>query len=292
MNWHDIPSLMALRAFEAAARHGSLSAAARDLNVTHAAIGQHVRALEDHFGQSLMQRDGRGMAATPEGRALADRLSEAFGIIAAASHDLHDLSKTRAIRVAITPSLAANWLMPRIGSFWDLHPDIEVELLPAGKLVDLRRDNVDVAIRYGKGGWPGVSVSKLMDAGHVAVASTTYMKGRTVNCFDDLKGARWLMGKAQSEEGFWVKTNGIDLDVENVTVFQTAQLTREAALAGLGVTVIPAPIADPHIKSGKLVALCSEENSPAAYHVLTRPEVISPQRDIFVKWLKSEAKSG
>jgi LysR family glycine cleavage system transcriptional activator len=164
-------------------------------------------------------------------------------------------------------------------------------LLPAGKLVDLRQDNVDVAIRYGKGGWAGATVCKLMSAGHVAVAATTYIEGRRIECFDDLKGARWLMAKAQSEERYWVKTGGIDLDDENVTVFPTAQLTREAALAGLGVAVIPEPIADPHVKSGKLVVLCVEENSPAAYHVLTRPEIISPSRDVFVKWLKNEAKT-
>ncbi len=78
-----------------------MSAAARDLNVTHAAIGQHVRALEDHFGLSLMQRDGRGMLVTPDGQKLAITLSDAFGLISSASTDLLDQSKTRAIRVAV-----------------------------------------------------------------------------------------------------------------------------------------------------------------------------------------------
>lgn len=291
MDWHNIPSLMALRAFEAAARHGSFSAAARDLNVTHAAIGQHVRTLEDHFGQSLMQREGRGMSVTADGRMLADRLSEAFGLIGAAAHDLLDKSNVRAIRVAITPSFASDWLMPRIGGFWDAHPDIEIELLPAGKLVDLRRDNVDVAIRYGKGGWSGVKTTKLMPAGHVVVATKGYLKGRKIDCFEDLKGVRWLMAKSQSEEQFWLAANGMDLADENVTRFPTGQLTREAARSGLGVTVMTAPIAAPQIASGRLVALCAEEGSIAAYHILTRPEIISPQRDTFVKWLKSEAKT-
>jgi LysR family glycine cleavage system transcriptional activator len=289
MNWHDIPSLTALRAFEAASRHGSFSAAARDLNVTHAAIGQHVRALEDHFGQSLMHRDGRGMSVTPEGRKLAEVLSEAFSLIATASGDLLDLSKTRAIRVAVTPSLAANWLMPRIGSFWDTHPDIEVELIPAMTLVDLRRDNIDVAIRYGTGGWAGVTSTPLMPAGHVAVASPEYVKGRDIDCLSDLKGLHWLMDGARSEERYWICQNGIDLDKERVTMFPTGQLSREAARAGLGITVQPAPHAAPYIASGAFVQLCAEQDSEIAYHVLTRPEVIAPARDIFVKWLKAEA---
>ena len=290
MNWHDIPSLMALRAFEAAARHGSFSAAARDLNVTHAAIGQHVRALEDHFGQSLMRREGRGMSLTLEGRSLADQLSDAFGLIENATHNLLNQSKARSVRVTVTPSFAANWLMPRIGAFWDANPDIEIELLPSRALIDMRRDNIDVAIRYGDGKWPAVQVRKLMPAGHVAVAAPEYIQNRKMDCLADLKGARWLMDGKRSEERSWLLENGIDLDQEKVTMFSTSQLAREAVRAGLGVTVIPAPIAKSLIASGAFVLLCEEENSDLAYHVLTRSEVVSPNRDVFVKWLRSEAK--
>ena len=288
MNWNGIPSLAALRAFEAAARHSSFSAAARDLNVTHAAIGQHVRALEDHFSLSLMQRDGRGMSVTPDGQKLADALSEAFGLIASASVDLLDRSSTRAIRVALTPSFAANWLMQRIGTFWADHPEIELELLPSMQIIDMRRDNIDVAIRYGKGGWPGVQSEPLMPAGHVAVAAPSYLDGRTVSCLGDLKGARWLLDTFRPEEKVWIAENGVDLNEENVTFFSTEQLTRDAVISGLGVTVLPAPIAATHIKRGALVELCVEQDSDAAYHILTRPDVVSPARDVFIRWLKSE----
>lgn len=289
MNWHDIPSLMALRAFEAAARHGSLSAAARDLNVTHAAIGQHVRALEDHFGRSLMQREGRGMSLTTEGRILADQLSEAFGLIEIATYDLLDQSKTRSLRVSVTPSFAANWLMPRIGGFWDAHPDVELELIPSMQLIDLRRDNIDVAIRYGVDGWSGVHSTPLMSAGHMAVATPDYLRGCKADCLADLKGSRWLLDGNRSEEKLWVAENGINLDEENVTYFATGQLSREAALAGLGVTILPAPVAAGHIASGALVKLCEDVDSAVAYHVLTRPEVVSPAREVFVKWLKVQS---
>lgn len=288
MNWHDIPSLAALRAFEAAARHGNLSAAARDLNVTHAAIGQHVRALEDHFGQPLLLRDGRGMAVTPEGQRLASALSEAFATIAAASDDLHRKNRTRAVRVAVTPSFASNRLMPRIGGFWSAHPEIEVELIPSIHLSDLRRDSIDVAIRYGRGGWPGVQSHRLMPAGHVAVAAPSYVAGRNMDCLADLKGARWVMDGTRSEERFWLSENGIDLDQETVTQFSTGQLAREAALSGLGITVIPAPIAAAHVAAGALTILCEETDTDVGYHILIRPEVISSARDTFVKWIKSE----
>lgn len=290
MNWHDIPSLLALRAFEAAARHGSFSAAARDLNVTHAAIAQHVRALEDHFGLPLMHREGRGMAVTPEGRKLADTLGEAFGLIASASSDLLDQTQTRAIRISVTPSFAANWLMPRIGGFWDAHPQIEVELIPSMQMVDLRRDNIDIAIRYGDGNWAGVQTVPLMPAGHTAVAAPSYLKNQNPNCLSDVKGMRWLLDGNRSEEKFWIAENGVDLETENVTYFATGQLSREAALAGLGVTILPAPVAAGHIASGALVKICEEQNSPVAYHVLTRPEVVSAPRDVFVKWLIAQSR--
>lgn len=288
MDWHDIPSLSALRAFEAAARHGSFSGAARDLNVTHAAIGQHVRTLENHFGQPLMVRDGRGMTTTQCGADLANTLSEAFGMIATVSLDLLDQAKLRALRVAVTPSFAANWLMPRIGGFWNKHPDIEVELIPSMALIDLRRDNIDVAIRYGKGGWSGVTSDPLMPAGHVAVASPDYLNNQDITCLPDLKGSHWLLDGARSEERFWLSENGIDLDEERVTIFATGQLSREAARAGLGITVQPAPIVAPLIEAGVFVQLCEEQRSAIAYHILTRPEVVSPARDVFVKWLRAE----
>lgn len=289
MDWHDIPSLTALRAFEAAARLGSYSAAARDLNVTHAAIAQHVRTLEVHFGNSLMQRDGRGMIATPQGHELARALSEAFVLIADASDNLLNQTKARPLRVAVTPSFAANWLMPRIGSFWHKHPDIEVELLPASTLVDMRRDNVDLAIRYGSGKWAGTTSKHTIPAGHVVVATPEYVKGRDVSCLADLTGLHWLMTNLRSEQHYWLRKNGIDLNDERVTEFPTGELATEAARAGLGITVMPEPLVAPGIAAGTFVAICTEHNSPAAYHVLIRDEVVNTARDTFLKWIKTEA---
>jgi LysR family glycine cleavage system transcriptional activator len=192
-------------------------------------------------------------------------------------------SKTLTIRVAVTPSFAANWLMPRIGLFWDAQPDIEVELLPSMTLTDMRRDNIDVAIRYGKGGWTGVKSQRLVAAGHVAVAAASYLEGCDITCLGDLKRSRWLLDRARTEERFWMSTSGIELDDETVTTFPTGQLAREVARAGLGITVMPAPIAAPDIASGVFVTLCEEQNSPVAYHVLTRPDVVAPARNVFVK---------
>ena len=289
MDWKDIPSLAALRAFEAASRTGSLSAAARELNVTHAAIAQHVRALETRFGRALLERDGQRMAATEAGAALAGPLGEGFTRIHEAIRDLDDRDLARPLRVALTPSFGANWLMPRLGRFWESHPGIELELIPSAGLADLRRDGIDLAIRYGRGSWPGVESEVLMPAGHVAVAAPGLVDGRDVGCLADLKGLRWLMDGNRPEERLWLAANGVDLEAETVTTFATSQLTREAARAGLGITVLPEPILKDDLERGQLVELCREVDPALAYHLVTRPAARSPALTIFIRWLKGEA---
>lgn len=289
MNWRDLPSLSALRAFEAAARLGSFSAAARELNVTHAAIAQHVRALEDHFACPLVERRGRAMAATPDGHALAAALADGFGSIAAACRDLADRDRVRPLRIAVTPSFAANWLMPRIGGFWAAHPEIEVEILPGEGIVDLRADQIDVAIRYGRGGWPGVEDRILVRANHVAVAAPGRLDGAKVTRLADLKGQTWLFDSTRSEEVLWAQMNGVEVETERAQYFATTQLVREAVRAGLGIAILPAPLVDGDIAAGQLIELCREADSPVAYHVLTRPGHVSARRDAFVKWLNREA---
>jgi len=158
-----------------------------------------------------MHREGRGMTTTAEGHRLATALTEAFDQIASASADLMRQTAARALRVAVTPSFAANWLMPRIGHFWETHPEIELEIIPSMALVDLRRDNIDVAIRYGHGDWAGVHGVRLMPAGHVAVTAPSYVEGRKIDCLADLCGLRWLLDGKRSEERYWLAENGVDL---------------------------------------------------------------------------------
>ncbi|MDR9427914.1 MAG: LysR family transcriptional regulator [Salibaculum sp.] len=291
MDWRNVPSLTALRAFEAAARLGSFSAAARDLNVTHAAVAQNVRALEAHFDTILMERQGRSMVTTAEGHRLAMALAEAFGLIGSATDDLLDKAAQRPLRIAVTPSFAANWLMPRIGGFWAEHPDLDVEIIPGVGLVDLRADGIDVAIRYGRGGWTGVESLALIPAGHVAVAAPGHVPVDTVRDLSELRGTTWLMDGQTSEERLWVATHGIDPDQERIKTFATAQLSREAARAGLGVAILPAPLVEDEIRAGRLRALFRETDSAVAYHVLTRPGVVSAARDAFVHWLQRQARA-
>ena len=134
-DWRNIPSLTALRAFEATADLRSLSQAARVLNVTHAAVAQQVRALEEHMGRPLVQREGRGVGLTADGEQLAEALREGFGAIQRGLEALRAGEADRPVRVTLTASFAAQWLMPRLKDFWEQQPDIGLSLHPDSKVV-------------------------------------------------------------------------------------------------------------------------------------------------------------
>ena len=288
MDWRDIPSLAALRGFEAAARLGSLSAAARSLNVTHAAVAQHVRALEDHFGCALLERDGRGMCPTPEGATLARGLAEGFGAIAAAVRDLA-LDEDRPIRITMTPSFAENWLMPVIGGFWSAHPEVRIELVPSEDLVDLRADGIDLAIRHGRGGWPGTDPVPLASASHVAVASPQLLRDRRTTCIADLSDMPWLLWTGRREEKDWAAEQGLDLDSVRVVDFETSTMLLQAVRGGAGVSIVPAAIVSRDVAEGRLIAVCRAEDSELAYHVVRRPGPAPRARETFITWLRKVA---
>lgn len=171
VDWKTFPSLTALRAFEAAARLQNFSRAARDLNVTHAAIAQQVRALEVDLGRELIYRQGRGLALTPEGAKLAQALTDGFHGIEVAVNDLRGTDPNAPLRVTLTPAFAAQWLIPRLGAFWKAHPEIGLSLHPEHRVTDLRRDGLDLAIRFGDGKWPGVEAEFLTSAHYIIVAA-------------------------------------------------------------------------------------------------------------------------
>ena len=146
-----LPSLAALRAFEAAARTGSLSAAGRELNVTHAAVGQQVRRLEAELGRRLLRREGRGVATTEDGARLAAGLAAGFGAIRRALAAFAAEDAARPLRLTTTPNFAANFLMPRMGAFRRAHPEVALRLDPTPALSEIGPEGAELAVRYGEG---------------------------------------------------------------------------------------------------------------------------------------------
>ncbi len=289
MDWSRIPSLSALRAFEAAARHGSFSQAAAELNVTHAAIAQHVRALEDRCSETLMTRQGRGMALTPAGIEFAAGLREGFSLIADAVDKLQQASQARPLNISMTPSFAANWLIPKLGSFWAEHPDITVNMNPGYALVDLANDGFDMAIRYGNGHWPGLQSEPLTHGNFVVVARPDLVAGRKINSVADAADLTWLWERMMLEHQALVEAEGLDLSRTRATIFENNELALSATREGLGCSVQARVLVERDIASGALAQLCALKHADLSYYLVTRPGRESPALKTFKRWLRKEA---
>ncbi|MCL4135204.1 UNVERIFIED_CONTAM: hypothetical protein GTU68_020882 [Idotea baltica] len=289
MDWTNIPSLSWLRAFEATARLGGFSAAADELNVTHAAIAQHVRALENYFAQTLVTRRGRGMAVTPIGRALADNLANGFAIIADGVETVHNENAQRPLNISITPAFAASWLMPRIGEFWAAHPEITVNLSPTTRLVDLARDSFDMGIRFGNGNWAGLDAEHLTSGNIVVVARADLVAGRNIKTLRDVCDLTWLFESHMLERKALVENEGIDLADCKVSMLNTSELVLAATRAGLGMSLQPQALVKHAIQSGELAQICALRDDGLGYYMVTRSGRETPALRIFQKWLRRAA---
>jgi LysR family glycine cleavage system transcriptional activator len=290
MRWSEIPSLAALRAFEASARHESFSEAAAELNVTHAAISQHVRRLEADLSLSLIERQGRGLVTTENGRLLAEHLLEGFTKIADGITILKDQERARPLSISLTPAFATNWLMPRMGDFWTKHPEISVNINPSTDVIDLARDGFDLAIRYGDGDWPA-SKSELLTGGDFWVAaSPELLKGRRARCLQDVLDLPWFMESSMKERASLLHLNEVEVEKMDMTLMHTNGLVLSAALAGLGIIVQPISLIEREIASGALVKICALQQEKIGYYLVTLPDRHRSDLKVFMKWLRTQSK--
>lgn len=288
MDWRHLPSLTALRAFEAAARRKSYSAAARELNVTEAAVRQHLRGLEAFFGLPLVLRSGRGIALTAQGSRLWGAVAAGFETLMAGVEDLRRDAEERPLKIALTPAFAENWLMPRLGAFWAEHPEIETELAPSLRLVDLKADGFDLAIRYGHGDWPGYRAELLASAEYLVVATAALMKGRSVKGLTDLKGLPWLFEAGRSEHRRWVEARGLAFQAQGNRFYPTNSLVLSAVRAGYGLSLQARALVERDLRDGRLIQVYAEDPGKLGYYMVTRPEPHARLRT-FLHWLKSVA---
>lgn len=288
MDWRTIPSLSALRAFEATARLRSFSKAAKELNVTHAAIAQHVRALEAEFSETLVFRQGRGLALTQAGVNLAAHLQTGFGEIALGVGQLRSATDMRPLNISLTPAFATNWLMPRIGAFWAQHPDVSLNLNPSSALVDLSQDGFDMAIRFGEGHWRGLNAFLLAEGGFCVVAHPDLLIGRTATCLEDVADYPWLLEAKMRERNALLDKQGVDFDTSTIKMFDTNSMVFAALHAKLGLSIQPYALVKDQIDAGKIALVCALDNTGLGYHVVTRAGPQSKNLAIFIKWLRSQ----
>jgi DNA-binding transcriptional LysR family regulator len=185
---YSLPSLNALAAFEAAARHLSLTRAATELNVTPGAVSKQVKALESEIGRPLFLRLHRAMELTPEGETVARALQEAFERVSATLQQVSQNPALRSVSIGSTMAFAQFWLMPRLHDFWNAHQDIVIDHMISDRNADLFRNDVDLRIRYGDGEWQDETAVKLFDDRIAAVASPGFAARHKVKQAKDMAG--------------------------------------------------------------------------------------------------------
>lgn len=290
MDWRTIPSLSALRAFEATARLKSFTKAADALNVTHAAIAQHVRHLEDYFAETLVIRRGRGMDVTVKGAALAESLRTGFTAISDGVEALRQHAENRPLNISLTPAFAANWLMPRMGAFWAAHPEISVNLNPSPNLVDMVQENIDMAIRYGRGTWEGLHAEPLMDGDFVVVVRPDLVAGRKISTLRDVADIPWVFESYMLERKALIEAEGVNLDMVKIQMLHTNELVLSAVHAGLGASPQPLALVEKEIKAGRLKQVYKLKSDQLGYYMVTRKGRETPALLTFQKWLRRIAK--
>ena len=283
-----IPSLASLRAFEVAARVGGFSKAAAELNVTHAAVAQHVRSLEKDLGTRLMTRDGKGMALTEDGRILATELSSGFGQIAAGVRQLRQAKSTAPFALTTTPSFAENWLMPRLGKFWATHPGLLFSITPTMDMVDLNRDPFDMAIRYGSGDWPNVISTLLVQADYVVAATPELLRNRSYTSLADLSDLPWLFNSQRTEELQWALNNGLDPACCKIREIESYTMILSGLRAGAGISVVKRVLVQDDINAGHLVVIQEDHSFGTGYYIVERPTGLSKDAKTFKRWLLSQ----
>lgn len=280
--------LNALRAFETAARHGSFSAAAAELHLTHGAISHQVRALEDLLGNKLFERRGRGVRLTEAGQMLATTLSGAFLAIDQAMRLLRRAGPD-SLTISVLTSFAARWLAPRLHHFHARHPDIALNMQTSRDLADLRRDGVDLAIRVGAGNYPGLRKELLMTDDIFPVAAPTLepRPSRVEQLADHL-----LLRDSWDDWAIWCRVAGLDpRRLKFGTVIQDSSVLLDAAVRGQGIVIARSVLVADDLAAGRLVRLF-DVDVPAVfkYWLVTLPErADEPAIARFRAWLHDEA---
>jgi len=273
-----LPPFAALKSFYAAATHERFRDAAQSIGVTESAISHQLRRLEDFVHVALIDRSGAGSRLTAAGQKYFEQVAPALLQIQAATDEILPSTGRSIVRLTLPPSLAANWLIPRFGAFERTHPEIDLQLLTSTRVVDLRRDQVDLAIRHGKGQWTGLDSTFLLEEAASPVCAPNYLKvTRRTKIADALKSVRLIINANFPDEWEeWARARNIELPVGGESVTLDAQeQALQLAQNGHGVAMGRRPVVDEWISSKRLVAPFGAADPTGAAYYLCRPRDVT-----------------
>jgi LysR family glycine cleavage system transcriptional activator len=307
-----LPPLNALRAFEAAARLRSFKLAAQELFVTPAAISQQVKSLEEYLGVELFLRLTRAIELTPAAEAMLPKLREGFDNFSAGLAQARRAEERGRIAVSAPPNFVSRWLMPRLRSFTLSYPQYDLRITGTLKAIDNpehdsptdpgRADaEAHVAVRYGKGDYPGAEVDLLFHPTYVAVCSPKLLgRGPALRKPSDLKNHTLIHDDSspgdEERPGWeeWLERVGVKgIDATRGPRFSNASFVHEAAIDGVGVALALRPLVDSDIEEGRLVVPFERAvPTPFGYYLVTPEALVAhPAADTFRRWLKAQAEN-
>ncbi len=271
----DLPPLIALRAFEATARHLSATRAAEELHVTLGAISHQLRVLEEFLGMPLFVREHRQLSLTPQGSQYFEAITGPFSALRLATRSLVQQESKATLKVRTQTTFALRWLIPRLSQFYARHPGVEVlvSMSMSLDLVDFKREDVDFAIQLGPGPWPGASAERLLENITSPVCSPAYLKRHPLR-----RGARGLKEhvilqstrpERREEWPLWLQAQGIQrFDGYQQMVFESSALSYQAAVEGHGIAMAHLALVQRDLDEGRLVRLFDDTVAHNAYYLL------------------------
>lgn len=287
-----LPSLNGLKAFEAAARYLSFTKAAESLFVSQAAVSHQIKTLEDQTGLVLFKRLTRALELTESGRRLYPKVQQAFDLMEEGVREASQRNDRQSLTISALPSFASGWLVRRLGSFTQRHPEIQVRLDPNAGLVDFLMDDIDVGIRYGLGQYPDLYTEHLMDEDLFPVCNPELAE--KLRGPEDLRGVTLLHDDGHGQWATWLKASGVEVpDIGHGVVFTDSAMVIQAAVQGQGVALARSELCREHLKQG-LLARPFDFSLPSrfAYYLVypkefeTRPEI-----QAFRSWLLEEIRN-
>ncbi|KAA2234637.1 transcriptional regulator GcvA [Salinarimonas soli] len=297
-----LPPLNAVRAFEAAARHLSFQKAADELAVTPSAVAQQVKGLEEHLGQAMFRRlPSKGVVLTDAGQLYAAALRPLFDELAIATAEAARPASSSTLTVSTVPSFASRWLIPRLAGFRRRRPDLEVRVLASMGLTDFAREGVDVAVRLGRGGYPGMRTDLLMAESFFPVCSPSLLSdaGAPLRSPVDLRFCTLL--HEERDPGIpeyvdwrrWLTEVGADnvVDATRGPRFSHMFLALQAAISGQGVALATSALIGDDLVAGRLIRPFRQEVEGIYRYWVVSPESGSSTRNVagFREWLLEEA---
>lgn len=291
-----VAPLGSLRVFEVAARHLSMSLAARELHMTQSAVSQHIRRLEAYLGVSLFHRQPGGLKLSAAGEKLFSSVSPAMASMAAATESIRRIASSGKVVLSTTAAVASRWLLPRVRKLESAVPNVSLQVDVSRSMVKFGRDDVDLAIRFGEGRWTGVRADRLLTLREACLAAHTGTRGSPRMTIDRiLKGKVPLLCDPHHDYwSTWAQRHGVDRAQleKNMLLLDDFNVVVQALLDGLGVAIVPLCLVVDQVLAKQLYFVDPEPLVPDGGYWLVYPQSEEGRKSVrsVMQWLEDEAR--